>query len=140
MWGLVLVRGCLTSVSVCRTHSKGKKKAPEEEPLPPDADIVLRVSRMMKTNKLSQVQVGQEARVSQAVISQWLARKYASTRALQHKRWSGICTADVCAARRGFSADTMDTTTKWTRRWRTGWRHAATGPWCDHCLHTSSAN
>eukprot|EP01047_Picozoa_sp_COSAG01_P013935 COSAG01_NODE_667_length_14389_cov_5.828202_6_plen_199_part_00 len=41
-----------------------------------ETDIVVRVSKLMKTNKLSQVQVGQEARVSQAVISQWLARKY----------------------------------------------------------------
>ena len=60
---------------------KEKKKKPaeivEEEPIDDGADIVVRVARMMKSNKLSQVQVGQEARVSQAVISQWLARKYA---------------------------------------------------------------
>ena len=58
---------------------KAKKKAkqpPPMEELDDDADIVMRVARMMKSNKLSQVQVGQEARVSQAVISQWLARKY----------------------------------------------------------------
>ena len=79
--------------SKSKSKSKGKKKAPEEEPLPPDADIVLRVSRMMKTNKLSQVQVGQEARVSQAVISQWLARKYAFTPcSLQHTHRSGTRT------------------------------------------------
>jgi hypothetical protein len=41
-----------------------------------ESDVVRRVSKIMKVNKLSQVQVGQEARVSQAVISQWLARKY----------------------------------------------------------------
>ena len=41
---------------------------------------------MMKSNKLSQVQVGQEARVSQAVISQWLARKYVPTLPAQHGR------------------------------------------------------
>eukprot|EP01044_Picomonas_judraskeda_P024484 COSAG03_NODE_6768_length_1008_cov_1.649065_1_plen_120_part_10 len=68
-----------SSPAKAKPKSKGKKKAAEEEPLPPDADIVVRVSRLMKSNKLSQVQVGQEARVSQAVISQWLARKYVYT-------------------------------------------------------------
>ena len=63
---------------------KKKQKAPPpmEEDFDDDADIVMRVARMMKSNKLSQVQVGQEARVSQAVISQWLARKYVSTPAV----------------------------------------------------------
>ena len=65
--------------SPAKARPKSKAKKVEEEPLPPDADIVVRVSRLMKSNKLSQVQVGQEARVSQAVISQWLARKYVST-------------------------------------------------------------
>ena len=39
-------------------------------------EVVDQVIKEMKRYKLSQVQVGQEARVSQAVISQWLARKY----------------------------------------------------------------
>ena len=71
----------------------------EEEPLPPDADIVVRVSRMMKSNKLSQVTVGQEARVSQAVISQWLARKYVSA---PHPRAGAAVWRRV--ARRAFSS------------------------------------
>jgi hypothetical protein len=41
-----------------------------------DADLVKDVRLFMKTNKLSQVTVGQEARISQAVISQWLSLKY----------------------------------------------------------------
>ena len=41
-----------------------------------DADLVKEVRFFMKTNKLSQVTVGQEARISQAVISQWLSLKY----------------------------------------------------------------
>jgi hypothetical protein len=41
-----------------------------------DADLVKDVRLFMKTNKLSQVTVGQEARISQAVMSQWLSLKY----------------------------------------------------------------
>ena len=41
-----------------------------------DADLVKDVRLFMRTNKLSQVTVGQEARISQAVISQWLSLKY----------------------------------------------------------------
>ena len=50
-----------------------KRKRPLEEP---DAGLVNEVRVYMKANKLSQVMVGQEARVSQAVISQWLSLKY----------------------------------------------------------------
>ncbi len=50
-----------------------KRKRPLEEP---DAGLVNEVRMFMKANKLSQVMVGQEARVSQAVISQWLSLKY----------------------------------------------------------------
>ena len=50
-----------------------KRKRPLEEP---DAGLVNEVRMYMKSNKLSQVMVGQEARVSQAVISQWLSLKY----------------------------------------------------------------
>ena len=50
-----------------------KRKRPLEEP---DAGLVNEVRMYMKANKLSQVMVGQEARVSQAVISQWLSLKY----------------------------------------------------------------
>jgi len=53
--------------------SRNKRKRPLEEP---DAGLVHEVRTYMKTNKLSQVMVGQEARVSQAVISQWLSLKY----------------------------------------------------------------
>jgi hypothetical protein len=45
-------------------------------PAPPDAALHEAVKRYMKDSKLSQVTVGQEARVSQAVISQWLSQKY----------------------------------------------------------------
>ena len=38
--------------------------------------LVQEVKMFMKANKLSQVTVGQEARISQAVISQWLSLKY----------------------------------------------------------------
>ena len=41
-----------------------------------DAELVQGVRAFMKQNKLSQVTVGQEARISQAVISQWLSLKY----------------------------------------------------------------
>eukprot|EP01050_Picozoa_sp_SAG11_P023808 SAG11_NODE_4897_length_1731_cov_1.602941_4_plen_228_part_00 len=41
-----------------------------------DAELVCSVRSFMKSNKLSQVTVGQEARISQAVISQWLSLKY----------------------------------------------------------------
>ena len=50
-----------------------QRKRPLEEP---DAGLVNEVRAYMKANKLSQVMVGQEARVSQAVISQWLSLKY----------------------------------------------------------------
>ena len=53
--------------------SRNKRKRPLEEP---DSSLVHEVRSYMKTNKLSQVMVGQEARVSQAVISQWLSLKY----------------------------------------------------------------
>ena len=42
----------------------------------PDGQVVDAVRTKMKTEKLSQVVVGKEARISQAVISQWLASKY----------------------------------------------------------------
>jgi hypothetical protein len=42
----------------------------------PDAGLVNEVRVYMKANKLSQVMVGQEARVSQAVLSQWLSLMY----------------------------------------------------------------
>ena len=41
-----------------------------------DANLVKDVRLFMKTNKLSQVTVGQEARISQAVMSRWLSLKY----------------------------------------------------------------
>ena len=41
-----------------------------------DADIVMHVARMIKAHKLDQRQVGQQARVSQSILSQWLGRKY----------------------------------------------------------------
>ena len=50
-----------------------KRKRPLEEG---DERLVNEVRGYMKANKLSQVMVGQEARISQAVISQWLSRKY----------------------------------------------------------------
>ena len=50
-----------------------RRKRPLEEP---DAGLVGEVRSFMKCNKLSQVMVGQEARVSQAVISKWLSLKY----------------------------------------------------------------
>eukprot|EP01050_Picozoa_sp_SAG11_P018133 SAG11_NODE_2695_length_3081_cov_1.330315_2_plen_196_part_00 len=53
--------------------SRNKRKRPLEDP---DASLVNEVRSYMKSNKLSQVMVGQEARVSQAVISQWLSLKY----------------------------------------------------------------
>ena len=59
-----------------KSRRRSAAAAAPDDGIPDDeVDIVVRVARMMKANKLSQVQVGQEARVSQAVISQWLARK-----------------------------------------------------------------
>jgi hypothetical protein len=43
---------------------------------PPDRELVAKIRAVMKENKLSQMVVGKEAHVSQAVISQWLASKY----------------------------------------------------------------
>lgn len=43
---------------------------------PTDPALVKEVRAYMKANKVSQVVAGQEARVSQAVISQWLSMKY----------------------------------------------------------------
>jgi hypothetical protein len=43
---------------------------------PTDPELVKQVRAYMKANKVSQVVAGQEARVSQAVISQWLSMKY----------------------------------------------------------------
>jgi hypothetical protein len=43
---------------------------------PTDPELVKEVRTYMKANKVSQVVAGQEARVSQAVISQWLSMKY----------------------------------------------------------------
>ena len=44
----------------------------------PDPVLVQEVKMCMTANKLSQVTVGQEARISQPVISQWLSLKYHS--------------------------------------------------------------
>ena len=44
--------------------------------VPDDAALVAEVKKYMQERKLSQVAVGQEARVSQAVISRWLSQKY----------------------------------------------------------------
>ena len=41
-----------------------------------DSKLVEQVKVYMKENKVSQVKLGEEARISQAVISQWLALKY----------------------------------------------------------------
>ena len=41
-----------------------------------DAQLVADVKAFMLANKLGQVQVGREARISLAVISQWLSLKY----------------------------------------------------------------
>ena len=63
-----------------KSRRRSAAAAAPDDGIPDDeVDIVVRVARMMKANKLSQVQVGQEARVSQAVISQWLARKSVAT-------------------------------------------------------------
>ena len=43
---------------------------------PTDPDLVQRVRDYMSANRVSQSAVGSEARVSQAVISQWLSLKY----------------------------------------------------------------
>ena len=41
-----------------------------------DTALVYEVKAFMKSHKVSQVRVGQEARMSQAVVSQWLSLKY----------------------------------------------------------------
>ena len=51
-------------------------RAKNERKMQSDAALVNDVRTYMKANKLSQVTVGQEARISQAVISQWLSLKY----------------------------------------------------------------
>jgi hypothetical protein len=60
-----------------------KRKRPLKQP---NAGQVHEVRTYMKINKLSQVMVGQEARISQAVISQWLSLKY-------HGHNSKVCPA-----------------------------------------------
>jgi predicted XRE-type DNA-binding protein len=51
-------------------------RAKNDRKMQSDAELVADVRTYMKANKLSQVTVGQEARISQAVISQWLSLKY----------------------------------------------------------------
>jgi hypothetical protein len=70
-----------------------RRKRPLEEP---DAVLVAEVRAYMKANKLSQVMVGQEARVSQAVISQWLSLKY-------HGHNAKVACCIACAINGGFS-------------------------------------
>jgi len=47
-----------------------------DPPAPADAELIEAVRSFMKAHKVTQTALGQEARVSQAVISQWLAKKY----------------------------------------------------------------
>ena len=49
-----------------------RKRCHEE----PDEDLVSEVRAYMKANKISQMVVKEQARVSQAVISQWLNLRY----------------------------------------------------------------
>ena len=58
------------------SRSAPAAKASQRDQSISDAGLVGEVRSFMKCNKLSQVMVGQEARVSQAVISQWLSLKY----------------------------------------------------------------
>lgn len=57
-------------------QAKPSRSAKNDRKLQSDAALVAEVRTYMKANKLSQVTVGQEARISQAVISQWLSLKY----------------------------------------------------------------
>lgn len=61
-----------------KSKSEGGSKRSKERPhkMDSDAELVADVRAYMKLHKLSQVTVGQEARISQAVISQWLSLKY----------------------------------------------------------------
>lgn len=59
-----------TSKPVISNTQRGEAKSPT------DPELVKEVRAYMKANKVSQVVAGQEARVSQAVISQWLSMKY----------------------------------------------------------------
>ena len=43
---------------------------------PSDPVLVKHVNAYMKANKVSQTAAGQEARISQAVMSQWLSMKF----------------------------------------------------------------
>ena len=71
---------CRAAGPPARAAKMPKSSPAAKQPSPGRASqnkvIVDDVIKEMKKYKLSQVQVGQEARVSQAVISQWLARKY----------------------------------------------------------------
>jgi hypothetical protein len=51
-------------------------RAKNDRKMQSDPVLVADVRTYMKAHKLSQVTVGQEARISQAVISQWLSLKY----------------------------------------------------------------
>ena len=55
---------------------KPKTSNPSKKAKELDSSLVHEVRSCMKTNKLSQVVVGQEARVSPVIISQWLSLKY----------------------------------------------------------------
>lgn len=59
-----------SSKPVISNTQRGEAKSPT------DPELVKEVRAFMKTYKVSQVVAGQEARVSQAVISQWLSMKY----------------------------------------------------------------
>ena len=76
--------------------------------------VVSNVIKEMKNRKLSQVQVGQEAHVSQAVILQWLAKKYHS-----HNGRVDNATSDWLDARANGTLDQLlDPFAKASSRWR----------------------
>ena len=56
--------------------SKAKESRLKQRRMESDSQLVSDVQTYMKMHKLSQVTVGQEARISQAVISPWLLLKY----------------------------------------------------------------
>ena len=71
----------------------------------PDEQLVQDVRGYMKMHKLSQVTVGQEARISQAVISQWLSLKY-------HGHNDKV-RAQSCGLTAGGTGCSQDACTRW---------------------------
>ena len=90
---------------------KDKVRSPKEDPnadknkMESDEQLVQDVRGYMKMHKLSQVTVGQEARISQAVISQWLS--------LEYHGHNDKVRAQSCGLTAGGTGCSQDACTRW---------------------------